>query len=121
MTSDPPFGTLQVDNGVQLKREVGGKLKGIQLYGKWYIGGVPPGVNMQNETKNLAAPSPSFDGSIQDVQVNGETITLAGMSNVCCETSCSGYDWLNFKPPIIKSSIIIEFYLNDFTQFHTIL
>lgn len=78
MTSDPPFGTLQVDNGVQLKREVGGKLKGIQLYGKWYVGGVPPGVNMQNETKNLAAPSPSFDGSIQDVQVNGETITLAG-------------------------------------------
>lgn len=81
MTSDPPFGTLQVDNGVQLKREVGGKLKGIQLYGKWYVGGVPPEVNMQNETKNLAAPSPSFDGSIQDVQVNGETITLAEANN----------------------------------------
>lgn len=76
-TSDPPFGTLQVDNGVQLKREVQGKLKGIQLYNSWFVGGVPPGVSMLNKTKGNAAPSPSFVGSIRDVQINGEAITVA--------------------------------------------
>ena len=73
-----PFGTLQVGNGVQLKCEVSGKLIGIQLYDNWYIGGVPPGLDMLNKTKGQAAPSSSFVGSIKDVQVNGETINFAG-------------------------------------------
>lgn len=77
-TSEPPFGTLQVGNGVQLKRAVQGKLKGIQLFDNWYIGGVPQGLSMLNKTKGNAAPSPSFVGSIRDVQVNGEAINLAG-------------------------------------------
>lgn len=81
MTSKPPFGTLQVGNGVQLKREVEGKLQGIQLYGRWYIGGVPPGLSMPEETKNHAAPSPSFVGSIRDVQINEETISLTDANN----------------------------------------
>ena len=35
---------------------------------------------MLSETKGNAAPSTSFIGSIRDVQVNGETINLAGRS-----------------------------------------
>lgn len=80
-STDPPFGTLQVDNGVQLKRAVQGKLKGIQLYDSWYVGGVPPGLSMLNKTKDNAAPSPSFVGAIRDVQVNGEAINLADATN----------------------------------------
>ena len=64
---------------MQLKRAVQGKLKGIQLYDSWYVGGVPPGLSMLNKTKDNAAPSPSFVGAIRDVQVNGEAINLAGM------------------------------------------
>ena len=81
--SGTPFGTLQVGNGVQLKREVSGRLTGIQLYDNWYIGGVPTHLDMLNKTKGQAAPSLSFVGSIKDVHVNGETISLAG------STSCS--------------------------------
>ena len=75
-----PFGTLQVGNGTQLKREVSGTLVGIQLYDNWYIGGVPPGLDMLNKTRGQAAPSFSFIGSIKDVKVNGETINLAGIN-----------------------------------------
>lgn len=79
-TADPPFGTLQIGNGAQLKGEVKGKLKGIQLYDSWYVGGVPLGFSMLNKTKGNAAPAPSFVGAIKDVQVNKEAINLAGRS-----------------------------------------
>ena len=36
---------------------------------------------MLNKTKGNAAPSPSFVGSIRDVQVNGEAITLTGIQS----------------------------------------
>ena len=76
--SGTSFDTLPVGNGAQLKHEVSGKLIGIQFYDNWYIGGVPPGLDMLNKTKGQAAPSSSFVGSIKDVQVNGETINFAG-------------------------------------------
>ena len=77
-----PFGTLQVGNGVQLKREVTGRLRGIQLYTNWYVGGVPRNFDLQSKTKGNAAPSSSFVGSIRDVQVNGETINFAGTVSI---------------------------------------
>ena len=52
---------------------------GIQLYDSWYVGGVPPELSIRDKTNGNAAPSPSFVGSIRDVQVNGEAISLAGM------------------------------------------
>lgn len=77
-SSSPPFGTLQVNNGAQLIGVVKGRLRGIQLYNNWYVGGVPQGFDMRSETRGNSAPSTSFVGSIRDVQVNGETINLSG-------------------------------------------
>ncbi|KAL9962211.1 hypothetical protein ACROYT_G031293 [Oculina patagonica] len=71
------FGTLQVGNGAQRKGEVTGRLRGIQLYTNWYVGGVPPNFDMSSKTKGNAASSSSFVGSIRDVQVNGETLNFA--------------------------------------------
>ena len=77
---DTPFGTLQVNNSAEVFGEVTGKLRGIQLYDKWYVGGVAPNIDMSNKTRGNAAPSPSFEGSIRDVQVNGQIIKLTGES-----------------------------------------
>ena len=77
-SSSPPFGTLQVNNGAQLIGVVKGRLRGIQLYNNWYVGGVPQGFDMRSQTRGNSAPSTSFVGSIRDVQVNGETINLSG-------------------------------------------
>ncbi|RMX46707.1 hypothetical protein pdam_00015679 [Pocillopora damicornis] len=80
-SSSPPFGTLQVNNGAQLIGVVKGRLRGIQLYNNWYVGGVPQGFDMRSETRGNSAPSTSFVGSIRDVQVNGETINLSDAEN----------------------------------------
>lgn len=80
-SSSPPFGTLQVNNGAQLIGVVKGRLRGIQLYNNWYVGGVPQGFDMRSQTRGNSAPSTSFVGSIRDVQVNGETINLSDAEN----------------------------------------
>ena len=71
--SKTAIGSLKVDDNPTINRKANGKLKGIQLYDVWYIGGVPPNVTI-NKLAEGAAYSPSFVGLIRDLELNGEMI-----------------------------------------------
>ena len=71
------IGSLKVDDGPITSKAVSGRLRGIQLYDAWYIGGVPPNVTMSKLAAG-AANSPSLVGSIRDLEINGEIMDFEG-------------------------------------------